>query len=435
MGTMTANTEENILYVQTFGGFSLTYNGKLITGNIKSRESQFIYLMQVLLHERENGVSRDRLEEVLFEDREIEDVRHAMRSVVYNAKKKLEKTGLPEANYIMQRDGIYYWTKEIPVLEDAGEFERLLKEAEAAEDPEQKLSCFLDACYCYRGEFLPAHAGVLWVAQESRRYRALFCDCMKKTIRLLRDRQDFLQMEELGIYAAKISPLSDWETITMEALVALGRYEDARRFYDDTVDLYFREQGLRPSGRMMELFRRLGAQMDHRYGALDDIQSRLSEGEEDMPGGYLCSYPVFQGIYRMVERMMERGGQSIYLMLCIVVDDRGREIKDEQVLEELTGRLGDAVRGSVRRTDAVSRYGRGQYLALLVNTTLEDCRIVQERINHRFTSGWRRSGVRYYVNSVICFPEGERVPGKSRTAPTKKPGFREDGQAQPDRKK
>lgn len=405
MEKITANTEKEVLYVQTFGGFSMTYKGKLITGTIKSRESQFIYLMQILLHERVNGVSRDRLEEVLFGDRDIEDVRHATRSVIYNAKKRLRDWGLPEVNYIVQRGGIYYWTKEIPVEEDAREFERMYLEAEKETDPDVRLTKYLDACYSCTGEFLPAHAGVLWVAQEARRYRSLFCACMKKTIYLLRNRQDYLQMEELGVYAAKISPLSDWETVTMEALVALGRYEDARQFYDDTVEFYFQEQGLRPSEQMMKLFRKLGAQMERQYGALDDIQMRLSEMDEDAQGGYLCSFPVFQGIYRMVERMMERGGQSIYLMLCVVVDDKGREIKDEQVLEELTGKLGDAVRGSVRRSDAVSRYGRGQYLVLLVNTTFEDCSIIQERINQRFTAGWRNTGIRYYVNSVICFPD------------------------------
>lgn len=105
----------------------------------------------------------------------------------------------------------------------------------------------------------------------------------------------------------------------------------------------------------------------------------------------------------MVERMMERGGQSVYLMLCMVVDGKGNFLEDDEVLDELTGRLGDAILNSVRRSDAVSKYGRGEYLVLLVNTTREDCDIIQERINRRFTAG-RRTGVQYYVNSVFCSP-------------------------------
>ena len=45
----------------------------------------------------------------------------------------------------------------------------------------------------------------------------------------------------------------------------------------------------------------------------------------------------------------------------------------------------------------------GEYLVLLVNTTREDCDIIQERINRRFTAG-RRTGGQYYVNSVFCSP-------------------------------
>ena len=117
----------------------------------------------------------------------------------------------------------------------------------------------------------------------------------------------------------------------------------------------------------------------------------------------MCSYPVFQGIYRMVQRMMERGGQSVYLMLCLVVDSKGNPLEEGALLEELTRKLGEAVLQSVRRGDAVSRYGNGQYLALLVNTTRENCNIIQKRINSRFFEGKHRMALKYYVNVVESF--------------------------------
>ena len=71
------------------------------------------------------------------------------------------------------------------------------------------------------------------------------------------------------------------------------------------------------------------------------------------------------------------------------------------VLEELTARLADAVQNSIRRGDALCQYGKGQYLVLLVNTTRENCAVVQKRINRRFIQGRQRSGIEYYVNSVF----------------------------------
>lgn len=399
------DARENVLVVRMLGGFSVTWNGKLIAGGSKANGSQFAYLLQILIHNREKGVTRDRLEELLFEDREMSNIHHALQSVIYNAKKRLEQAGLPPAGYIEQRKGVFFWTSQIEVVEDAASFDELYQKAEKAENLEERLALYLDACHWYTGEFLPMQAGVIWAAREARRYREAFCDCMEKATALLRVRQDYFQMEELGSYAAKVDPLADWEPVTMEALVSMGRYEEARKLYEDTVDYYFNEQGLRPSKKLMDQFERLGEEMMHRYAVLDQIQEDLSGRSDSQPGGYLCTYPVFQGIYRMVERMLERGGQSVYLMLCTVVDGKGNPMKPGPKHEELSKRMGDAIRHTIRRGDALTQYGKGQFLVLLVNTTRENCTVIQKRINDRFIIGRQRSAIQYYVNSVFWEPD------------------------------
>ena len=402
---MVTQQKENVLYVRMLGGFSVQWNGKLIAGGSKASESQFTYLLQILIHNREQGVTRDRLEELLFEDRDMSNVHHALQSVIYNTKKKLEKSGLPKLNYIEQDKGVFYWTRELPVVEDATAFEELFRQAENAENLDERLALYMDACHWYSGEFLPMQASVIWAAREARRYREHFCECVEKAATLLRMNQDYFQMEELGTYAAKVDPLADWEPITMEALASMGRYEEARKLYEDTVAYYFNEQGLRPSKKLMQQLSRLGDEMQHKHEVLDVIQGELTGRNDDYPGGYLCSYPVFQGIYRMIERIMERGGQSVYLMLCTVVDSKGNPMKEGPTLDQLAKRMGDAVRRAVRRGDAMCQYGKGQYLVLLVNTTRENCSVIQKRINSNFLIGRQRTGIQYYVNSVFWNPQ------------------------------
>lgn len=406
----TMERDGKCLYVQMFGSFSMFWDGKLINASAKSSESQFMYLMQMLLHNREEGVSRDNLEQVLFGDRDIDDIHHALRSVIYNTKRKLKTAGLPEGKYIVQKKGIYYWSASIPVTEDAEEFQKLCRKADEETDSGKKLQLYLEACHRYTGDFLANQAATLWIAQETKKYRGMFCNCVEKAVALLREGGDFREMKELGAYAAQINPLSDWETVIMEALMSMGQYEEARKLYDDTVELYFREQGLRPSDRLMKLFNELGSRMNHQYDTLDNIQKSLEEEAEDIEGGYVCAYPVFLGIYRMMVRMMERGGQSVYLMLCRIVDSKGNSMKEGSMLDELSTRLGDAIRVSVRHSDVISKYGRGQYLVLLVNTTRENCSIIQKRINWNFLVGRQRTGVRYYVSSVICSPDKGKKP-------------------------
>ena len=181
----------------------------------------------------------------------------------------------------------------------------------------------------------------------------------------------------------------------MEALVESGRHEEARKLYADTVDNYLKERGIYPSAKIMENMEKLGNQIRHSYEILDQIQQNLMEGSENIMGGYQCSYPVFRGIYHMVNRLMERGGQSVYLMLCTLVDSKGNPMKEGERLEEMSVRLGEAIRRSVRHGDIINQYGGGQFLVLLVNTTRENCDIIEKRINQNFITGRQRTGVQY----------------------------------------
>ena len=100
--------KKNVLYVQMFDRFELEWDGKKIISGTKSRESQFSLLIQIILHYRKSGVSRDELKQAVFEERELENDNHALRSIIYNARKKLRAAGLPDVAYIEQREGRYY---------------------------------------------------------------------------------------------------------------------------------------------------------------------------------------------------------------------------------------------------------------------------------------------------------------------------------------
>jgi len=80
-----------------FGGFSLEWEGKKIAAG-KSKESQFSYLMQMVLHYRREGVPKEELKAVVFEERDLENANHALRSIIYNARKKLASAGMPEGH-------------------------------------------------------------------------------------------------------------------------------------------------------------------------------------------------------------------------------------------------------------------------------------------------------------------------------------------------
>lgn len=397
-------SNENILMVRTLGGFSMTWNGRQVGGGSKARNSQTTRLLQIILHNRKTGVDRGKLEELLFEESSSDDLQHMFRSIIYNTKKKLQDAGLPGNEMIVCKNGRYYWTDSIPVREDADEFEDLCTRAFEEKDKVARAIMLRDACLSYDGEFLPDQTGLPWVIREDRRYRELFCKCMDEAVIVLRELKDYKTIEDLGKHATSINPLAEWEFITMEALIAMEKYDEARALYEKTENYYMRELGTKPSADAVGLIDKLGGAIGYKFSMIDEIQSSLSGSSEMVKGGYVCTYPVFRGIYQLVERLIDRSGQSAYLMLCTVVDNAGRPLRDGAVLSRLSERLGEIICQSVRNSDVVCRYGKGQYIVLLMNTTQEDCDIVENRISRTFRAGNQRNRIEYHLSVVTYDP-------------------------------
>ena len=397
---MASKQEADKLIVKTFGNFSLSYNGQVITGKNKNSESQFSSLMQILLHAGEKGVERETLEESLFKNRDLHNIHHTTQSVIYNAKKRLKEFDLPDVNYIYQRGGVYYWTDKIPVEEDARLFEQYVVEARSIRDDAESIPVYMKAIHLYTGDFLESQLSSSWIARENWRYRSIFTEAVRECAARLRRNDEYEMLVDLGNYATQVQPFSDWETLTMEGYVFLKRYKEAEDLYAKTIDLYLEEQGIRPSSKMNDLINKLGEQLEFPHEMLEDIQDRLSEEDEDL-GGYVCSYPVFVGIYQSMSRFLERSGTPVFLMLCSIVDSKGNVLGEGKKLNELSERLGDAIQKSVRRSDIINRYSKSQYLILLTNTTRKNCEIVQKRINKSFMINRQRIHVKYYVNNVL----------------------------------
>lgn len=396
--------EKNVIYVKTLGSYSVSYNGAEIA--IGSRdESQIGLLMLLMFHFGKEGASRSLIKNTLFEDRDIEDVSHAIRNVLYNMRKNLKAHGLPDASFVKQSKGVYYWTDEVEVVEDAREFEELVSNALMESNPQKRASILEEACNCYSGRFFAGRDNVPWIYQEGERYRALFAQAVTLLMDYYRETHKFKDMSDLALYAASVDPFAEWEIYEVEALTCLGRFAESERYYEDTVDLYIKEYGDRSNEHVRDFIRRLGENLFHDHETIDEIQSKLTNPDDLGGRGYYCSLPVFQELYRTIERTMRRSADKIFLMLCTIVDSKGNPMREGMKLEELSDRLREAAVGSVRHTDTVTKYGQGQYLILLINTTEENCQIIEKRINDNFLTSRQRTGVDYAVKGLIVQKE------------------------------
>ena len=342
----------------------------------------------------------------LFGNEEMSNPANSLWATVFRLRRLLAAAGLPEDEYVTIRGGSYYWTSGIPYELDAHQFEELLKKAEKENDLEQKKSYIEEACELYRGEFLPQLGAEGWAVVLNVYYKNLFSNAMRTLCQILKDEKDYKKLYHCAEKAAVIYPLEDWQIWQMDSLISMDRQDEAMVLYETTTELLYKELGLTPSDQMKERFRQLEVYQHDKADHVNEIQEGLNQREKD-DGAFFCSYLSFMEGYRYVQRVIERSGQSAYLLLCTMTDGKGVPLEKGERLGKVAEELEQAIRNSLRRGDMFTRYSDNQFLMLLLGIRQEDCAIVVERINGYFEKASRKNYLKYSTAPISEIREAD----------------------------
>lgn len=393
-------SEMPALKVQMFGNLSLMYGDQPIAFS-RNTTTKAMKLLQCLLYYGEQGVARNKLINSIYEADELADAPNSLRVTSYRLKKMLVHIGLPEYNYIKISKGTYYWNAPMKTIVDVHEFTRLIDEAEEAEDEEVKAELWKQALLEYKGELLPGSSGDEWILIENVQYKHLYTDILQSLIDYLWERGDYEEILRFCEPACSMYPFDEWQAVRIECFMALNRFEEAMKEYEATAKLFFEELGISPSEKMIHQFEYMSERMSTTPSSIGEIKGRLRE-EKKESGAFYMTFPSFRDSYRLVRRIMERNGQSVYLMLCSLTDGKGMPMENQAKLDMLSEELMASIRHCLRRGDSFSRYNPSQFLILLVGTNKENCGMIFERIEKYFTrehKSWKKY-LEYYITSI-----------------------------------
>ena len=394
--------EMSDLKVYMLGKFSMVYGDQPVIFK-RNSATKVLKLLQILLHYSgvRGGISRNQLLEELYGREEVSDAANNLRVTVHRLKKMLADTILPDYEYIQIDNGIYRWKSPMDTWVDVIDFSENVKAGEAETNEAERYRLFKNACLLYRGEFLPELSGEDWVIINSVAYKKQYSTALSGVWDYLEYVQNYEEMLELSSEAVRIYPFDEWQAMKMEALMGLNRYKEAMDFYEETSRMFFEELGISPSVRTMKLFEEMSAKMTGSYQAAGEIEDRLKEEEEEK-GAFYLSLPSFRDSYRLFQRILERNGQSAYLMVITLVDGKGRPAEGTERQEEFSRILHAAIQKSLRRGDSFTRYSPSQFLILLIGTNKENCKLIFNRILDNFAAEHRtwKNYLKYYVSSV-----------------------------------
>lgn len=395
------NEKTAILNVRMLGDFSITYDGRQVSFG-KNTTTKAMKLLQILIYYGEQGIAREKLLNALYVREELADAANNLRVTAHRLKKMIIDAGLPEYDYIVIKKGVYRWNAPVPTIVDARKFQELYEEAQNCADIKQKEELLKQVCNMYRGELLPEISGDEWVLLESVQYKKLYSNALKELCDGLIEKCDYEEALLFCEPACRLYPFDEWQSIKIECFLGMKRYKEAMKEYDDTAKLFFEELGISPSERLMEQFDQMSSQLKHvKPKEIQDIKQRLKE-EKGQGGAYYCSLPSFRDSYRLVTRMLERSGQSAYLMLCSLTDGKGHPLEKPEKLELLSEELQNTIQHCLRKGDSFTKYSPSQYLVLLIGTNKENCGLIFDRIRKYFARehrSWNKY-VEFYVSSV-----------------------------------
>lgn len=394
--------EKNTLIIRMLGGLSITYEGRPLV-LAKNITSKMVHLFLLLLYTRDSGIRREELIETLYEDCDMEQASNSFRGMVFRLRKNLIAAGLPEGEYITNKAGLYRWESgDVQICLDVEEFTKLAEQGLKETDKMIQQKLLEEADELYRGEFLPAMIADEWVAVSNRKFQELYFQCMRRLMELLREQESNGRLAACCNKMAELYPFEEWQLAKLDCLIAMKEYKDALKYYDEVVNLYQEEFGLLPSPELKKRLQSIREHINYDIRSINEIQERFMEEEE--PGGATyCDLTVFTVVYRYMIKVLDRTGMSAYLMLYTLTDKNRMPIEKAEVLEDVRDAMFQAVKMSVRRSDLYTRYGKNQFLILLVGSNQKGCERVAARIKRNFNelNTRKRVEICYTLSSIM----------------------------------
>ena len=372
------------LQISMLGGFSLSYPDGTAIDYQSNRSNKLWMVLAYLLTHRGKQITQDELIDILWPDEEIDNPVNTLKTMRHRLCGMLDALGgLPGKEMIRYNHGIYAWSEEVDCVLDIDQFSTYCALAEQEQDDSQKISYYLNALEYYNGDFLPKLSSEMWVMSAHAYYHAEYLRVVKKCIALLRTENRYYEIITVCQKAVTIEPYDeDLHRELIDALVRTGAKQSALNHYEKVKELFYHEFGINLSEDLVELYKQIIDETNDAQMDLSFIASRL---QEDMvPGAFYCEYALFKEIYRLMTRMMERSGQSVYLCLVSVTEKNGKHIVNTKKQNEAVGRLRTAIQFSLRRGDVFTRYSVSQYLILLSSINYENTEMVLRRITDNF---------------------------------------------------
>lgn len=378
------STTDNVLEIITLGRFQVRRGD-----NVLSRESTRSYrlweLFKYLITNRSQETYSETIVENLWPEQDYADPRHTLRTLVYRLRQLLDRRedGM-SMSCVKFSHGAYSWNYNTKYWLDAEVFEKLCREASAA-DSEVAMASYLHALSLYKGDYMPELAYSEWVIPIRNYYHRLYIEAVLNVTDLMLEREMYTDIIKVCEQAFLIEFFEEeFHLRFLGALIENSKIHQALAHYEYVSTVFYRELGVKPSAKMKSLYRLIQQNDNLPSFDLTSIQETLA-GKKDFAGAFFCDPEVFRFLYKLETRRVERTGQSVFLAM-LTLTGKNLSSPDPQYLKESLNNLQHKLVAGLRRGDVITRWSNSQLLIILPGLNFEQAERVMERLTSDFRS-------------------------------------------------
>lgn len=390
--------------IQMLGGFTLRYGNR--EAAVNGRSKKLYLLLAFLILERDRPVPLEELAELLWPGQAPDaGTPNTLKALLHRARTCLDQLGEGMGLALLRnREGRCQWNPEASVDLDVDRFLQVCRQAERTAAQEERLSLGLEAMALYQGDLLPELNSHPWAASRAEAPRLSYLQTVLNVLPLMGNQDRWAQAAELAGRALKLAPgqeeLCRWR---MEALLHLGRRDEAAQAYENFQERLLAKLGVIPSDSLRTLYREVRRDLDPRTISPVTLLERLREPPR--PGALLCEYDFFRIICHSMVRMAGRSGEPLHIALISVVG-AGNTALPRHSLDRCMDNLQEIILSHLRQGDAAARCSASQFVLLLPQASYENGRQICQRINRAFSRQFPHSpaALRASVQSLMADP-------------------------------
>lgn len=375
--------------VRMLGEFCLEVDGQALSDK-NSRSTKLTSVLCYLLLHRDRPVTQTELIETFWEDESQGNPLSALKMLILRIRNALKPLFGEAVNPIVSHRGAYRWNEEIPCRVDAEDFEEYCHAAERAAAMEEKLALYTKAADIYRGDFLPERANLTWVIPLNTRLHMRYVSMVKKYAALLEKAELFGEMEAVSQQALSTDHTDEsLNVLLIRSMILQKKQAAALAQYKRTVDMLYRDLGVRPSEELQALYPLVTNEEKNWEQDIDSIMDSM-RGELSPKEAFFCGFDLFKNIYQLESRRAKRTGSCLHVALMTVTGPGGAALS-ESVREKVMGQVQNIVAATLRQSDVVTRYSKCQYMVMLPGANLENSELVMTRIVRAYQNRHPRS--------------------------------------------